>query len=67
MIDVVELELKSLGLVGARPKYAWFATVTPFTASSGGKLVTYSYGLKAIDGHTVIDATWTEADPLPGG
>lgn len=66
-LDVVELELKNLGLVGERPKYAWFATVTPFTDPSGERLVTYSYGLKAISGLTVMDVTWTEADPLPKG
>lgn len=65
-LDVVELELKNLGLVGDRPKYAWFAKVTPFTAPSGERQVTYSYGLKSIGGLTVMDVTWTEADPLPG-
>lgn len=66
-LDVVELELKNLGLVGERPKYAWFATVTPFTDPSAGRLVTYSYGLKAISGLAVMDVTWTETDPLPDG
>lgn len=66
-LDVAELELKNLGLVGDRPKYAWFATVTPFTDPSGGRLVTYSYGLKAISGLAVMDVTWTETDPLPDG
>lgn len=66
-LDAVELELKNLGLVGERPKYDWFATMTPFTDTSGQRLVTYSYGLKAIGGLTVMDVTWTEADPLPGG
>lgn len=65
-LDAVEMELKTLGLVGERPKYAWFAKVTPFTDSSDRRLVTYSYGLKEPDGRTVMDATWTEADPLPG-
>ena len=66
-LDVVELELKNLGLLGDRPKYAWFASVTPFTDHSGEKLVTYSYGLKAIGGQTVMDATWIGTDPIPGG
>jgi|CXWL01.1.fsa_nt_gi hypothetical protein len=38
-LDAVELELKNLGLVGERPRYAWFAAVTPFTSPSGQKLV----------------------------
>lgn len=66
-LDVVELELKNLGLVGERPKYAWFAKVTPFTDDSGNKLVTYSYGLKAIGDFTVMEVTWTETDPLQIG
>ena len=65
-LDAIDLELRNLGLVGDRPKYAWFATVTPFTGPSGQRLVTYSYGLKELGGRTVMDVTWTEEDSLPG-
>lgn len=64
-LNAIELELKNLRLVGDRPRYAWFAAVTPFTAPSGQKLVTYSYGLKKFDDRTVMDVTWTEEDSLP--
>lgn len=62
-LDFVDLELKNLGLVGERLKYAWLAKVTPFTDDSGKKLVTYSYGLKAIGDLTVMEVSWTEMDP----